>query len=162
MRWPVIVLAVPAALLGFAGLSSAFSHQLGNPTTFGVSLTPSVVSVLLVALGFLSALYTWRIDRAADPARVLGRVRPVFDSGFYGDAIQDWLVVRPVTALARAVRRGDETVVDGAVEGAGRGTEAVADSADVWQRGPLPRAASAVFGGALLIAVAAVIVGGLR
>ena len=45
----------------------------------------------------------------------------MFANAFYLDAVQDALVVRPVTALARAVRRVDESGVDGAVEGTGRG-----------------------------------------
>jgi NADH-quinone oxidoreductase subunit L len=162
MRWPVIVLAVPAALLGFAGLSTTFSERLGNPGKFSLALVPAVVSVLLVALGFLSALYTWRTAPKADPARVLARSKKTVANAFYFDAVQDALVVRPVTALARLVRRGDEAVVDGAVEGVGRRTEVVGDNADTFQRGPLPRAASAVFGGAVLIALIALFVGGLR
>jgi NADH-quinone oxidoreductase subunit L len=162
MRWPVIVLAIPTTLLGFAALSDTFAFRIGSFEPFEFGTVPTVVSLLLVALGFLSALYTWRTAPKADPARVLARSKKTVANAFYFDAVQDALVVRPVTALARLVRRGDEAVVDGAVEGVGRRTEVLGDNADTYQRGPLPRAASAVFGGAVLIALIALFVGGLR
>ena len=166
MRWPVVILAVPATLLGFAGLSTSFARALAGPGSTVAAFDPltgaSLVSLLLVALGVAGAAAVWARDRAADPARALGPLRPVFAAAFGFDAVQDALVVRPVTALAAAVRRADSGIVDGAVEGTGRTASRVGDSTDIWHHGALPRAAGAVFGGALVIAVAALVIGGLR
>jgi NADH-quinone oxidoreductase subunit L len=113
---------------------------------------------LVVGVGL--AVLIWRRGPAEDPARALGRLAPVFGTGFYLDAVQDALVVRPVRALARAVRRGDESVVDGAVEATGRGTVLIGGLLAVLHRAGLPRAATAMLAGALLIGLAAVALGG--
>jgi NADH-quinone oxidoreductase subunit L len=76
--------------------------------------------------------------------------------------VQDAVVVRPVLALASVVRRADQSLVDGAVESTGRGTLGLGGIVARWHQAALPRAATAVLGGALLIGLAAVIVVGLR
>ena len=143
MRWPVLILTIPAALLGFAGLSEAFRDTLagaaGRPTcpSFGLA---TVLSLVLVALGVFGAWSIWRRDESADPARVLGAARPVFENAFYLDAVQDALVVKPVYALASLVSRGDAAIVDGAVEGTGAQTMRIGGWFATWHRGALPRA----------------------
>jgi NADH-quinone oxidoreductase subunit L len=162
MRWPVVILAIPATLLGFAGLWPTFGGAIGLGGAIDLKLAPTVFSLLLVAFGILTALYVWRAAPERDPDRILGIATPVFTTGFFFDQLQNALVVRPTKGLARFTRTADTVVVDGAVEGVGRRTTVFGDNADTWHRGPLPRAATAVFGGAFLVAIAAVIVGGLR
>ncbi len=70
-------------------------------------------------------------------------------------------MVKPVYALASLVSRGDAAIVDGAVEGTGAQTMRIAGWFATWHRGALPRAGVAVLGGTVVIAIAAVIVGGL-
>jgi NADH-quinone oxidoreductase subunit L len=165
MRWPVVVLAIPAALLGFAGLSSGFARSLAGPGSTRGAFTPwnvsTGVSLVLVAAGVVAAWSTWRRDPAADPARRLGAARPVFANAFYLDTVQHNVVVRPMVALASLVKRGDFTLVDGAVEGTAISTLRVGGWTATWHHGAVPRAAAAVLGGALLLGIAAVIVGGL-
>jgi NADH-quinone oxidoreductase subunit L len=83
----------------------------------------------------------------------------VFANAFYLDAVQDWLVVRPVTAVARWIRRLDESLVDGAVEGTGRGTVRLGAAVARMHRAGLQRAVSAVLGGAALLGIVAVAIG---
>jgi NADH-quinone oxidoreductase subunit L len=177
MAWPVIALAVPSALLGFAALSGGFEDLLRTPVPAewtgpaaqpgGLPAEPVLADQALVhfggflllplaavALGIAAAWAIWRRDPAADPARVLGPARPVFQHAFYLDKVQDALVVRPVLALAVAVRRTDESVVDGAVEGTGRGTLLLGRLLAAAHRGALPRAAAAALVGALLAGAA--------
>jgi len=184
MSVPVALLAVPSALLGFAAFLSGFGDRLVMPlpaewvgeysgTAAGgpavvreavelVHVGPALAWPLLcLAAGSLGAWLVWRRDRAADPARVLGPVRPVFANAFYLDAVQDALVVRPALGFARAVRRADESIVDGAVEGTGRGTLSLGGVLAAAHRSGLPRAATAVLAGALLIGLAAAALGGL-
>jgi NADH-quinone oxidoreductase subunit L len=182
--WPLVALAVPTVLLGFAALFDGFGQRLLTPvpTHWTGEYQPGVVPpeplladqtlvhfgvfmllpLAAAALGVASAWWQWRRDPAVDPAQVFGPLRPVFAAGFYLDSVQHILVVRPVTALARAVRRGDETVVDGAVTGAGRGTAGLGGLLARAHRAALPRAATAVLAGALLAGLAAVILGGGR
>jgi NADH-quinone oxidoreductase subunit L len=159
MAAPVLVLAVPSALLGFAGLSTAFAVALGASEGFhlGVDL---VIPLGVAVAGLLLVWWVWRSRPEADPARMVGPLRPVFANAFYVDAVQNALVVRPVQALARGVRRADESGVDGLVEGTGRGVFGLGGSVAAVHRAGLPRAVGAVLGGATLLGVAvAAIVG---
>jgi NADH-quinone oxidoreductase subunit L len=182
MAWPLVALAVPTGLLGFAALFDGFATRLLTPvpTEWTGEYQPGVLPpepllqeqalvhfglfmllpLAAVALGTAVAWALWRRDPAGDPARALGPLRALLSHGFYLDRVQDALVVRPVGALARAVRRGDETVVDGAVEGTGRGTVSLGGLLAAAHRAALPRAAVAVLAGALLAGLAAVLLGG--
>jgi NADH-quinone oxidoreductase subunit L len=119
-----------------------------------------LLPVTLLVVGAGLAWWGWRRDPAADPVTALGPLRPAFAAAFWLDEVQHALVVRPVSALARAVRRGDEVVIDGAVEGTGRGALGLAARLGALHRAGLPRAATAVLAGALLIGIAAAVVGG--
>jgi NADH-quinone oxidoreductase subunit L len=157
MRWPVIVLAVPAALLGLVAFLPGFrtALELESP-----HLTVSIVlPLVLLALGAGTSWWLWQAAPGADPAAALGRLRPVFANGFYLDAVQDRLVVRPVRALAVLLKTVDERVVDAGVEGTGVVTTRVGTLISSAHRAMLPRAVVAVFTGALLLGVVAAIYG---
>ncbi len=160
MAWPVVALAVPSAVLGFAALSPGFAEALGAPDGFTIGAS-AAAPLAWEALGIAGVWWVWRRRPADDPARVLGPLRPLFGNGFFLDAIQDALVVRPVTALARAVRRADESGVDGVVEATGQGTLSLGGVVARIHRAALPRAVTAVLGGAALLAVAAVAIVGV-
>ncbi|MFK3981298.1 NADH-quinone oxidoreductase subunit L [Micromonospora sp. NPDC050397] len=172
LRWPVLLLAVPSAFFGAVAFAGPFAGWLRPPgiTEHPPNLLPLdeelihfgpqlVYPVALLLLGAGLAWWRWRRDPAADPALALGPLRPAFDRAFWLDELQHTLVVRPVTALARIGRRGDELLVDGAVEGVGRGGDRLGDRIDGVHRAGLPRAATAVLAGALLIGLAAVLIG---
>ncbi|MFI9641832.1 NADH-quinone oxidoreductase subunit L [Micromonospora sp. NPDC051925] len=163
MRWPVLLLAVPAALLGLAAFWPPFTARLGGTAVDVelVHLAPAVLlPIVLLLAGAGLAWAGWRRDPAADPARALGPLRPVFARAFRLDDVQHALVVRPTTALARVARTGDEVGVDGLVEGIGRGASALGGGLAALHRGAVPRAAAAVLAGALLIGLAATLIGG--
>ncbi|MFJ8688341.1 NADH-quinone oxidoreductase subunit 5 family protein [Micromonospora wenchangensis] len=162
MRWPVLLLAVPAALLGPAAFWPPFADRLrGTAADVDlVHLTPAVLlPLVLLLVGAGLAWAGWRRDPAADPARALGPLRPVFARAFRLDDLQHTLVVRPTTALARVTRTGDEVGVDGLVEGVARGTSALGAGLAALHRAALPRATAAVLAGALLIGLAAALIG---
>ncbi|PWR14442.1 NADH-quinone oxidoreductase subunit L [Micromonospora sicca] len=169
MRWPVLVLAVPAALLGLAGFWGPFIGRIFAPATeaeltdFGDSLTHLGAAVLLPLALLLAgagvAWAGWRRDSAADPARFLGPLRPVFARAFRLDDVQHALVVRPTNALARAARTGDELGVDGLVEGSGHAAVGLGGGLATLHRAALPRAAAGVLAGALLIGLAVALIG---
>jgi NADH-quinone oxidoreductase subunit L len=177
MSWPVVLLAVPSALLGFVAFVEGFGDRLLTPTppewageyAEPVLTTPAplraavelvhigpelLLPLACLVLGLVGAWAVWQRDTAADPARILGRAGPVFANAFYLDAVQDAVVVRPARALARAVRGGDERAVDGAVEGTGRGAFGLGGGLATLHRAALPRAVSGVLAGAVLIGLA--------
>ena len=119
MRWPLLVLAVPSALLGLAALRSGWLPSwLGEPT---VDLTPEATTAVLagtaILLGFLPVYLRWRRDPAADPVSASGPLA----EGLRIDTLYRSAVTAPVQALARVVRFVDDEVVDAYVRGTGRG-----------------------------------------
>ncbi|WP_433374240.1 NADH-quinone oxidoreductase subunit L [Actinoplanes sp. CA-142083] len=149
MRWPIVLLAIPAALLGFAAYAPGFrtALELEEPH-LSVAI---VLPLVLLALGAGGAWWLWRETPEADPAAALGRARPFLAAGFRFDDVQERLVVRPVRAFAGLVRTADERVVDGTVEGAGTTTSRLGELLAAAHRIPLPWAATLVLGGALVL-----------
>jgi NADH-quinone oxidoreductase subunit L len=143
MLVPIVLLSVPAVLLGFAG---------GLHVELGVA----AVSVVLALLGGGVVYAFWRSDPLADPARLLGPLRVPCERAFYVDGVYAALFVRPVLALARLVVRTDDVVVDGAVRGSGRSAQGLSGLLRLAQNGNVQLYVSGVLAGVLLIVVGAV------
>lgn len=149
MRWPLILLAIPAALLGLAAFAPGFrtALELDDPH-LGVAVA---LPMLLLVTGAGTAWWLWRAVPGTDPAEALGRARPLLATGFHLDEVQHRLVVRPAKALARWATTGDARVVDAAVTGTGSGTARVGEALTEAHRLPLPAAAVAVCAAALVL-----------
>jgi NADH-quinone oxidoreductase subunit L len=144
MQAPIVLLAIPTAGLGLG----AYLVDRDLVELDVLALLP----ILLAAAGVLAAWQGWR--RIGDPVAILGDGRPFVASAFGLDTVQDALVVKPMTVLARLTRTADESVVDGAVTGVGAGTLAMGGSLTRWHRSGVPRALA----GVLMIAAASVVV----
>ena len=172
MLVPLVVLAVPTVLFGFAGLRAAWfpTWSLPEATQQVVpeALTPqtatTVVSLILVAVGAVGVLLHRRRVGAALPATQPtsdSRWVAVARSGFGVDAAYDWLAVRPFVALSRAVSLVDDRVVVGGIDRTGSVTLGLgrlvsARTPREVQRG-LSAAATALV---VVLVVVAVLVGG--
>jgi NADH-quinone oxidoreductase subunit L len=165
MRWPLVVLAVPAALLGLlAFMPATLERWLGNgpapvPDTHALvhPLTAAISLVLvLLAAGFTIGEWS-RLDRS-DPARTLGRLEPLFANAFDVDAFYDKWIVRPVYALGRSVVAGDRDVVDFYVLGSGRAARALAGLLRLIQTGNAQTYLTLLLAGVVLLAIAAGVV----
>ena len=148
MTMPLVLLAIPSFGLGMGVY--AFRDDLVHLGT-GLIL-PLLMATLGIVLG-------WLMCRQRDPIAWLGPVGPWIGGGFGLDRVQRWIVVEPALALARAVRVGDESGVDGVVMGVGRLTEASGAGLNRWHRAALPRAFAGVLAGAMLLVIAGVTVG---
>jgi NADH-quinone oxidoreductase subunit L len=168
MRWPLVALAVPTVGLGVAGLSAGWLPTWVSPGLVGTeayagvqahALVPhpglSGLSVALAVAGSLAAYAAWRT--AGDPALLLGRLRPVLATGFGMDALYHRLFVGPVLATARAVRWGDDNVVDTYVQGSGVAARLLGAGLRRTQNGNLQGYLTGVLAGATLLAVGAVV-----
>jgi NADH-quinone oxidoreductase subunit L len=153
MRAPLLVLLVPAALLGLAAYAPGFrtSLELEDPH-LGVAV---VLPMLLLATGATAAWWIWWAVPGVDPALALGRAGPLFASGFHLDAVQHRLVVTPVRALARYVTAVDERVADATVTGAGDATRRAGAELAEAHRFALPGAVLLVCLGVLVISIVA-------
>jgi NADH-quinone oxidoreductase subunit L len=151
MRWPILLLAIPAALLGLAAWAPGFrtALELEEPH-LGVAI---VLPLLLLVAGAGAACWLWLAVPGVDPAVALGPARSLFAAGFRLDDVQNRLIVRPVRALAAYARTTDERVVDAAVEGTGTTATELGSLLNAAHRFALPGAVVTVFAGALLLAV---------
>jgi NADH-quinone oxidoreductase subunit L len=154
MRWPILLLGIPAALLGLAAYAPGFRSalELENPD-LGVAV---VLPLILLVLGAGTAWWLWQAVPGVDPAVALGPARRVFANGFYLDNLQDRLVVRRTRALARVVLATDERVVDATVEGTGTTTSNLGGLLAAAHRIALPGAALVLLAGVLVLGVIAV------
>ncbi|MCP2343400.1 NADH-quinone oxidoreductase subunit 5 family protein [Actinomadura rupiterrae] len=148
MTWPVMALAVPAAILGFFGLgASELRPELGS----------ALLSAVLVAVGFGGMWLVWNRDPAADPARALGPVRPVFAKAFYLDELYALVIVRPVLKLARGVAVFDRIGIDAAVVGTARAARRLGGALRIPQNGNAQSYLTALLGGVVVITALVVI-----
>jgi NADH-quinone oxidoreductase subunit L len=159
MRWPLVVLAVPSALLGLVGLRESGLETWAGLD--GAALSPHLVtsglSLVLSVAGAAAVWRTWRRDPAVDPSLVLGRRRAALVHAFYVDDLYDRALVRPVRLATRAVRRTDDDVVLGAVLGTGRGARWLSGAVARTQGGNITSYLTGLLAGVLLI-VAGVVV----
>ncbi|MFG1748601.1 NADH-quinone oxidoreductase subunit 5 family protein [Streptosporangium sandarakinum] len=143
MRWPIIILAVPALLLGLPG---ALHIHWGT----------AVLSVALALLGAGAVHAVWRADPRRDPARLLGPLRGLCERAFSVDELYRAVLVRPTLLLAYVVARADGRVVDGAVRGSGRTVTGLAGLVRRAQNGNAQLYVTGLLAGVLLLAVGAV------
>jgi len=122
MRGPLVALAVPAVLLGFA--AEPIAELLGE---HGEALDPTIAGIsIVIALGGIAAGWMSYRDGAASEVAMEGRMGAVWPllRGAYGfDALVRSFVIGPVVAASGALYRYvDRLVIDGAVEGVARVT----------------------------------------
>lgn len=150
MRVPLIALAAATCLVGVLAFTSRSLVEGWSADTIRPHADTTVLVVLLTILGCLTTWWAWRSDRTLDPARIFGILRPPLQAGFYVDAIQDAVIVRPAHRLSRLVRRADEQGVDGVVEGAGNSSWRLGGVLDLAHTGLARYAAIVVSGGLCL------------
>jgi NADH-quinone oxidoreductase subunit L len=170
MRWPLIVLAVPAALIGFVGLQDQWLSRWlninqggpagttggeGPPNPLHIGALTSTASVVLALIGFAVVLLVWRRAPAEDPMRLAG-IQPLLAHAFYVDDLYDRLFVRPVRLAARAVRWTDDEVVITTVEGSGRGATRLAVLLRRTQQGNVQTYLTGLLAGVVILAVGVV------
>jgi NADH-quinone oxidoreductase subunit L len=151
MRWPLVVLAVPAAGLGLLGLRAEWlptwtfptvtapPGAVGDVTALRPGLLTVVASVVALALGAGAAWSAWRRDPAADPADRLGALRGAFENGFGVDTAYQVLAVVPFDRAVRTVGSVDDRVVVPTVQGVGQLALDVGDEVQRVQRGNVQR-----------------------
>ncbi|MFC0864127.1 NADH-quinone oxidoreductase subunit L [Sphaerimonospora cavernae] len=162
MVWPIVVLAVPALLFGFAWLWLTWQGGVGSEVdwglNWGVDWGSAAVSLVVALLGAGIVYALWRSDPAQDPARLLGPFRVPCERAFHVDSAYTALVARPILRLARGVVRADAQVIDGAVRGSGRATMGLSGLVRLAQNGNAQLYVTGLVAGLLLIAVMAAVI----
>ncbi|HTJ65951.1 MAG TPA: NADH-quinone oxidoreductase subunit L [Actinospica sp.] len=166
---PLVLLAVPAALLGAVvlfgtGFSTALGGWYGEQGAAGPDLWPGGLTTLislLFVLGFSALVYlAWRRDEQADPAvALLGPARGLLLNGFYFDRLLDAALVRPSRAAARLVGFLDSEVIDAYVRGSGTGARGLGTLLRRLQTGSVQFYLTCLFLGVVIMAAVYAYVG---
>ncbi|MFF9480880.1 NADH-quinone oxidoreductase subunit L [Streptomyces sp. NPDC014733] len=167
MKAVLWVLFVPTAAFG---LTAPFLPDWFDGRSLTPTLTTSVLGTGIALVGGLVTYATWRHTTApatrtaaggaaTDPGRVLlGPLYRPAAAGFHLDAVYTALFVRPVRAAAVLVRFLDREVVDTYVRAAGTGPRWLGAAVRRAQTGNVQTYLGALLAGALVLAVAAVLV----
>lgn len=139
MTVPLMLLAIPSALIGFLGMPfanyfEAFVHAPGeivptlaemaeefDPVEFGI-MAGSSVGVGLIGISLAILMY---LQRKIDPSAIADKIKPLYKlslNKWYFDEIYDAVFVRGSRRLARQVMEVDYRIVDGAVNLTGLAT----------------------------------------
>jgi NADH-quinone oxidoreductase subunit L len=157
MTAPMVVLAVPAALLGFVGAPEllgfngafgdwVFSHE----PEIGIFSVPFLLlSITLVTIGAGVAYLMYRVYRERDPLRSLGAVYTALERRLYIDDFYLRGIVRPVQyGLSSAISWVDRNVVDGIVNGAALAVRGLAMAVNLFDREVIDGTANGIGAGA--------------
>jgi NADH-quinone oxidoreductase subunit L len=131
MTWPLLILAVPAVLAGFANIDKDFEHLLigALPTEVHVEESHFVLWIALVStavplagIGLAYLIYSAQVVSSARLARAFGPVHRLLENKYYLDVLYERVIVGYLfyQVLGGALTAFDRLVVDGAVNGVGK------------------------------------------
>jgi NADH-quinone oxidoreductase subunit L len=128
MKWPLVALAVPAAVIGFINLPFDWAHPYGfaawttpsleyfagHPAEFSIVLGLVATGIAVLAILFGRALYRTAPIGADDPTLRMGLATRVLERKYYLDDLYSDLIVRTVvrTKLANASYWINDHVID--------------------------------------------------
>ncbi|HZC06405.1 MAG TPA: NADH-quinone oxidoreductase subunit L [Ktedonobacterales bacterium] len=167
MTLPLILLAFPAALLGFWSINNGFASFLTGTTEVYASpftdpLTYVGIALAVVGIGLAWIVYGMEIIPAkAFTSNPVGRsIYILLINKFYIDEFYDWVIKYIVLGLSNGAVAFDKYVVDGIVNGSASSVRRIGDATRRTETGVLQNYGAAIFGGALIIALAVFIATG--
>jgi NADH-quinone oxidoreductase subunit L len=137
MKWPLVVLAVPATLIGLTNLPFDFAHPFGfaawtmfsieyfegHPAEFNLLLALGTTALAVLGIVAGTLIYRRREAVANDPMLRLGLVTQVLQNKYYLDHLYMGVIVRPLRdRVATAAYWFNDHVLDRIVYLAGAGT----------------------------------------
>jgi NADH-quinone oxidoreductase subunit L len=165
MIWPLILLAIPSALIGFVGFppeDGAFHHFVHHAFEFvevhhpsnAMLVTFGVISTA-IALGGIFVAWLVYMRRAIDPASVSERYQGLYQfllNKWYFDELYDKVFVTPLRRFSDFLWRVvDEGIIDATVNGVATGIAAVSQRVRHVQTGLVANYALAIVLGMILL-----------
>ena len=157
MLVPLILLAIGSATVGFIDIPAIVAPAV-RAQAAGHGAHPSWIPALALAsavLGIAAAwyLYVLRPDVPKALGATFAAVRRVFEAKWGFDDAFNWVARRVVVQGSASVlwRGVDAAVIDGAVNGAGQATSAVADASRMVQSGLVRLYVLMILGGAVIL-----------
>jgi NADH:ubiquinone oxidoreductase subunit 5 (subunit L)/multisubunit Na+/H+ antiporter MnhA subunit len=161
MIWPLIILSVPAIFAGLANIDMDIEHLLAGALPEGVELHESVfrwnvaiASTIVPAIGVLVAyvIYGAKIVPSSFFARTLRPLHQLLENKYYFDYLYERVIVGTVfyRIIGGALETVDRVIVDGAVNGIGKGARQTANVLKYLQTGEFQTYGALAFGGLLV------------
>jgi NADH-quinone oxidoreductase subunit L len=120
MTWPLLALALPSALAGFAGIAPLYGRQLGEAhSEHAVLAMAASLGAVLFGLALAVSLY-WNTEKDPLPQRI-GALASLLRNRFYFDEFYEATVIRFHDTLAALADWVDRQLVDGFCLGLVRG-----------------------------------------
>ena len=164
MTWPLIVLAVPAALAGFANIDKDVERLLlgalpaeveveESKFRWGVAIVATMVPLAGIALAY--AIYSAKAVSAAALARLFRPLHRLLENKYYLDVLYEEVIVGVLfyRFVGGALSAFDTVVVDGAVNGVGRGARGAAGVLRYLQVGQFQAYGALAFSGVVFTAI---------
>ena len=168
---PLVILAVPAIVIGWVNLNSGFGEFIEGalPAELrhfqfeaeGVVLVTSIV-LALAGIGVAGAIYHAGTPRPEAIRRRAGPLHTLIERKYFMDDVAETFVVRRVLlrGFGGIAEAFDTYVVDGIVNGVGRATRRIGDAARRTEAGQLQAYTSVFFVGLLIAVIALLVVSG--
>jgi NADH-quinone oxidoreductase subunit L len=168
MALPLIILAVPAIFAGFANIDKDFEHLLLGALPDGLDLEESVFRwnvaisstiVPLIGIALAYVIYQAKAIPAAGLQRVFRPLHSLLENRYYADVLYERIIVGMafMRGLGGALMEFDRLVVDGAVNGVGRGARQLGGQLKYLQSGQFQTYGAVGFAGLLVTAVVVLI-----
>jgi NADH-quinone oxidoreductase subunit L len=171
MLWPLVVLAVMAVIGGFFNLPWSFlglDHEIEHllvgalpeeglveESTFrlGIAILSIAVSLLGVALAY--AIYSVQVVKSEELARAFRPVHVLLENKYYADLLYEKVIVDFLfyRVIGGALAAFDSLIVDGAVNGLGRGARQGAGVLKYVQSGQFQTYGAVAFSGFVFTAI---------
>ncbi|HEV3231903.1 MAG TPA: NADH-quinone oxidoreductase subunit L [Candidatus Dormibacteraeota bacterium] len=169
MTLPLVILAVPAALVGFANLPGA-GRSFSTFVYYGAAEAEKangvalLISIALALSGLLvAALFYYAPLRRYSAASFNARFAPVYDwahnKGYFDEIYQAMLIDGLVLRAGQAVQWADSNIVDGFVDGLAEGYAWVGGLARKLQGGRVQGYAVGLFAGIIVLTALMLIFG---
>jgi len=163
MTLPLMILAVPSVLVGLWGapqLGNGFAQFLEGSDFHGSEMNVAVAAIgTVLALAGIGLAYLMYSAQSISAAALTMRFRPIYLTLFnryWIDELYCWLMDKFIIAVSFGMGWFDQHVIDGVVNGVGKGTTVAGDWLRGLQTGRIPSYALAVAGGLVIIAFWAV------
>jgi NADH-quinone oxidoreductase subunit L len=171
MTLPLLILAVPALLAGFANLPWKYlgiDHEierllvgalpdegLVEEGKFRLGIALASTGAALGGIFLAWAIYQAKVISSASLARLFMPLHRLLENKYYLDALYERVVVGKVfyQGLGRAAEQFDRLVVDGAVNGVGQGTRQAGSVLRHLQSGQFQAYGALAFSGLVVTAV---------
>lgn len=166
MTWPLIALSLPAVLVGFVNLDKGFEHLLlgalppeleleESKFRLGVAVVSTIVPLAGVLLAYI--IYGARLVPSSLFERAFRPVHTLLANKYYMDMLYERVIVGFLfyRVLGSTTETVERVLVDGTVNGVGRGARQTSSILKYLQTGQFQTYGALAFGG---LAVAAVLV----